>query len=56
VENVEDLRTLIDLGCHSVQGFLFAKPLDPASFVKMLLGRVAGSKPPSRFRATMHRA
>jgi EAL domain-containing protein (putative c-di-GMP-specific phosphodiesterase class I)/FixJ family two-component response regulator len=48
VENVEDLRTLIDLGCHSVQGFLFAKPLDPATFVKMLLGRVAGSKPPSR--------
>jgi EAL domain-containing protein (putative c-di-GMP-specific phosphodiesterase class I)/FixJ family two-component response regulator len=47
VENVEDLRTLIDLGCHSVQGFLFAKPLDPASFVKMLLGRFAGSKSPS---------
>jgi EAL domain-containing protein (putative c-di-GMP-specific phosphodiesterase class I)/FixJ family two-component response regulator len=47
VENVEDLRTLIDLGCHSVQGFLFAKPMDPVSFVKMLLGRLAGTKPQS---------
>ena len=37
VENVEDLRTLKDLGCHSVQGFLFAKPMDSMSFVKMLL-------------------
>ena len=47
VDNVEDLRTLIDLGCHSVQGFLFAKPMDSLSFVKMLLGHSAGSKPQS---------
>jgi EAL domain-containing protein (putative c-di-GMP-specific phosphodiesterase class I)/FixJ family two-component response regulator len=44
VENVEDLRTLINLGCHSAQGFLFAKPMDSVSFVKMLLGRSPGSK------------
>jgi EAL domain-containing protein (putative c-di-GMP-specific phosphodiesterase class I) len=47
VENVEDLRTLIDLGCHTAQGFLFAKPMDSVSFVQMLLGRAAGSKPQS---------
>src|SRR5260370_9913450 len=41
VETVEDFRTLIDLGCHSAQGFLFAKPMDSVTFVKMLLGRSA---------------
>jgi EAL domain-containing protein (putative c-di-GMP-specific phosphodiesterase class I)/FixJ family two-component response regulator len=41
VENVEDLRTLRELGCHSVQGFLFAKPMDSVSFIKMLRGRAA---------------
>jgi EAL domain-containing protein (putative c-di-GMP-specific phosphodiesterase class I)/FixJ family two-component response regulator len=46
VENIADLRTLIDLGCHSAQGFLFAKPMDSVSFIKMLHGRSAGSKPP----------
>jgi EAL domain-containing protein (putative c-di-GMP-specific phosphodiesterase class I)/FixJ family two-component response regulator len=44
VENVEDLRTLIELGCHSAQGFLFAKPMDSVHFVKMLLGRSEDSK------------
>jgi EAL domain-containing protein (putative c-di-GMP-specific phosphodiesterase class I)/CheY-like chemotaxis protein len=53
VENVEDLRTLIDLGCHSVQGFLFAKPLDPVSFVKMLIGRSAESARQAGIRAAM---
>jgi EAL domain-containing protein (putative c-di-GMP-specific phosphodiesterase class I) len=43
VENVQDLRTLIDLGCHSAQGFLFARPTDSVSFVKMLLGVASGS-------------
>ena len=28
VEDIEDLGTLIDLGCHTAQGFLFAKPMD----------------------------
>jgi EAL domain-containing protein (putative c-di-GMP-specific phosphodiesterase class I)/ActR/RegA family two-component response regulator len=41
VENVEDLRTLRELGCHSVQGFLFAKPMDSVSFIRMLRGRAA---------------
>jgi EAL domain-containing protein (putative c-di-GMP-specific phosphodiesterase class I) len=45
VENVEDLRTLIDLGCHSAQGFLFAKPMDSLSFIRMLLGHAAETKP-----------
>jgi EAL domain-containing protein (putative c-di-GMP-specific phosphodiesterase class I)/FixJ family two-component response regulator len=45
VENVEDLRTLIDLDCHSAQGFLFSRPMDPLSFITMLRGRAAGSKP-----------
>jgi EAL domain-containing protein (putative c-di-GMP-specific phosphodiesterase class I) len=39
VENVEDLRTLRELGCHSVQGFLFARPMDSVSFLRMLRGR-----------------
>jgi EAL domain-containing protein (putative c-di-GMP-specific phosphodiesterase class I) len=41
VENVEDLRTVIELGCHEAQGFLFAKPMDSVSFVKMLARRAA---------------
>jgi EAL domain-containing protein (putative c-di-GMP-specific phosphodiesterase class I) len=45
VENVEDLRTLIDLGCHCAQSFLFSRPMDSLSFIKMLRGRAAGSKP-----------
>jgi EAL domain-containing protein (putative c-di-GMP-specific phosphodiesterase class I)/CheY-like chemotaxis protein len=39
VESVEDLRTLIELGCQSAQGFLFAKPMNPVSFVEILRGR-----------------
>jgi len=45
VENVEDLRTLIELGCHTAQGFLFSRPMDSLSFIKMLRGRAAASKP-----------
>jgi EAL domain-containing protein (putative c-di-GMP-specific phosphodiesterase class I)/FixJ family two-component response regulator len=37
VEDVEDLRTVKELGCHTAQGGLFAKPMDSVSFVKMLL-------------------
>jgi EAL domain-containing protein (putative c-di-GMP-specific phosphodiesterase class I)/CheY-like chemotaxis protein len=47
VEDIEDLGTLIDLGCHTAQGFLFAKPMDSVRFVKMLQGRSAVSKPAS---------
>jgi EAL domain-containing protein (putative c-di-GMP-specific phosphodiesterase class I) len=39
VEDVEDLRALVELGCHTVQGFLFGRPVDPVSFVKMLAAR-----------------
>ena len=45
VENVQDLRTLIELGCHSAQGFLFSKPMDSLSFIKMLRGRAAAANP-----------
>jgi EAL domain-containing protein (putative c-di-GMP-specific phosphodiesterase class I)/ActR/RegA family two-component response regulator len=45
VESVDDLRTLMDLGCHSVQGFLFAEPMDSRSFVEMLARRTTASKP-----------
>ncbi len=38
LESIDDLRMLIDLGCHSAQGFMFAKPMDPVSFVKLLRG------------------
>ena len=53
VANVEDLRTVIELGCHSVQGVLFAKPMDSASFVRTLRGRAAASKPAGGIPATM---
>jgi len=36
VENMDDLRTLIDLGCHTAQGFLFAKPADSLNFMRVL--------------------
>jgi EAL domain-containing protein (putative c-di-GMP-specific phosphodiesterase class I) len=35
----------MDLGCHCVQGFLFAEPMDSVSFVEMLARRTTGSKP-----------
>jgi hypothetical protein len=38
VENVDDLRTLIDLGCHSAQGFLFARPPHPCGMLQLLPG------------------
>jgi EAL domain-containing protein (putative c-di-GMP-specific phosphodiesterase class I) len=56
VTNVEDLRTVNELGCHSAQGILFAKPMDSVSFVRMLRGRAAASKPPGGIPAAMHRA
>ena len=33
VENVDDLRSVIRMGCDTTQGFLFAKPLPPEIFV-----------------------
>jgi hypothetical protein len=46
VEKIEDLRTLIELGCHSAQGYLFARPMDPVSFINMLRGHSAESSRP----------
>lgn len=46
VENVEDLRTLIDLGCHTAQGFLFAEPMGSMRFLEMLLGDAGKDKRP----------
>jgi EAL domain-containing protein (putative c-di-GMP-specific phosphodiesterase class I)/FixJ family two-component response regulator len=42
VENAEDLRTLMEIGCHTAQGFLFAKPTDAKSFCQKLLGGSGG--------------
>jgi EAL domain-containing protein (putative c-di-GMP-specific phosphodiesterase class I) len=56
VTNVEDLRTVIELGCHSAQGVLFAKPMDSSRFARMRLGRAAASKPPGGIPAATHRA
>jgi EAL domain-containing protein (putative c-di-GMP-specific phosphodiesterase class I)/ActR/RegA family two-component response regulator len=36
VENPEDLRALIDMGCDSAQGFLFARPMPFDEFADML--------------------
>jgi EAL domain-containing protein (putative c-di-GMP-specific phosphodiesterase class I) len=37
VEHPEDLRCLIEMGCDSVQGFLFAKPMPPEAFVAQMI-------------------
>jgi EAL domain-containing protein (putative c-di-GMP-specific phosphodiesterase class I) len=44
VEDPEDPLALIALGCHTAQGFLFGKAVDPVSFAKMLIGRLSDSK------------
>jgi EAL domain-containing protein (putative c-di-GMP-specific phosphodiesterase class I)/FixJ family two-component response regulator len=54
VENIDDLRTMIELGCHSVQGFLFARPMDSLAFMRMLRGPVAA--PQLRGAAVKQRA
>jgi EAL domain-containing protein (putative c-di-GMP-specific phosphodiesterase class I)/FixJ family two-component response regulator len=36
VETIEDLRALKALDCDTAQGFLFAKPMEPAQFLDML--------------------
>lgn len=46
VENVNDLRTLIDLRCDVAQGYLFAKPMPSDAFVKFLSDRPSGSNAP----------
>jgi EAL domain-containing protein (putative c-di-GMP-specific phosphodiesterase class I) len=54
VENGQDLRTLIELGCDMAQGFFFAKPMEPHLFVHRLLER-AKTRPDSGGTAPEHR-
>ena len=37
VETNEQLRMLIDMGCHAVQGFYFSRPLEPDDFMRFYL-------------------
>jgi EAL domain-containing protein (putative c-di-GMP-specific phosphodiesterase class I) len=46
VEDIEDLRTQINLGCHTAQGYLFSRPMDSVRFMEMLQARPAGAAPP----------
>jgi EAL domain-containing protein (putative c-di-GMP-specific phosphodiesterase class I) len=39
VERAEDLRCLLEMGCDTAQGFLFAKPMAPEQLLKMLVTR-----------------
>jgi EAL domain-containing protein (putative c-di-GMP-specific phosphodiesterase class I)/ActR/RegA family two-component response regulator len=39
VETADELRCMVDLGCDTAQGFLFARPMHPNKLVKMLLTR-----------------
>jgi EAL domain-containing protein (putative c-di-GMP-specific phosphodiesterase class I)/ActR/RegA family two-component response regulator len=39
VETAEDLRALIDMGCDTAQGFLFARPMAADDLIRMLLAQ-----------------
>jgi EAL domain-containing protein (putative c-di-GMP-specific phosphodiesterase class I) len=39
IETAGDLRTLIEIGCDSAQGFLFAKPMKADVFIDLLVKR-----------------
>jgi EAL domain-containing protein (putative c-di-GMP-specific phosphodiesterase class I)/FixJ family two-component response regulator len=39
IENPEDLRSVIRMGCDSAQGFLFAKPMLPEELVAQVIAR-----------------
>jgi EAL domain-containing protein (putative c-di-GMP-specific phosphodiesterase class I)/FixJ family two-component response regulator len=41
IENPEDLRAVIPMGCDIAQGFLFAKPMPPDVFVAWVIARDA---------------
>src|SRR5579871_2790929 len=43
IENPDDLRTLIEMGCDTAQGYLFAKPQSAKAFHAMLMGPAAAS-------------
>ena len=44
VETAQDLRTLIDMGCDSAQGFLFARPMARDTFAATILALGPGSR------------
>jgi EAL domain-containing protein (putative c-di-GMP-specific phosphodiesterase class I)/FixJ family two-component response regulator len=39
VDNVDDLRAVIRMGCDTVQGYIFAKPMPPDEFAKEVIDR-----------------
>jgi EAL domain-containing protein (putative c-di-GMP-specific phosphodiesterase class I) len=39
IDNVDDLRALIAMGCDTAQGFIFAKAMPPAEFVREVIDR-----------------
>ena len=39
IDNVEDLRSVIQMGCDTAQGFLFARPMPPDEFVKKIIAQ-----------------
>ena len=39
IDNPEDLRSVIDMGCDIAQGFLFAKPMPPDMFMTQVIDR-----------------
>ena len=38
VEQPEDLRSVIEMGCDTVQGYIFAKPMQPDVFIDRVKG------------------
>jgi EAL domain-containing protein (putative c-di-GMP-specific phosphodiesterase class I) len=47
VQTIQDLRTLIGLGCDVAQGFLFARPRSPVAFLNILSVQGANASTPS---------
>lgn len=37
IENAEDLRSVIRMGCDTAQGYLFARPMPPDAFVQQVI-------------------
>jgi diguanylate cyclase (GGDEF)-like protein len=43
VETPDQARQLAEMGCHDAQGFLFARPMDPAAVRALLVAQAGGS-------------
>ena len=55
IETSEDVRKLVDLGCDSGQGYLFAKPMTEQELMGMVMaahGKSAGQAPDQDGAAT----